>query len=96
MVVSSDHELSSVRGSINSFVMALATLTPRNLRNRFILTFQIGKFKPSNFGGDLMLEKSSDAMDKEYDAQKMKNATSNIAKYKDLPKVVKPSSRVRL
>ena len=43
-----------------------------------------------------MLEKSSDAMDKEYDAQQMKSATNDIAKYKDLPKVVKPNSRVRL
>ena len=42
--------------------MALATLTLRDLRNMFILTFQIGKFSPSNLGGDLMLEKSCDAM----------------------------------
>ena len=32
------------------------SLTPRDLRNKFILTFQMGKFKPSNLGGDLMLE----------------------------------------
>ena len=42
--------------------MALATLTPRDLKKRFILTFQIGKFNPSNLGGDLMLEKSCVAM----------------------------------
>ena len=60
--VSSDHVLSSVRGSINSLVMDLATLTPRDFRNKFILTFQMGKFNPSNLGGDLMLEKSTDAM----------------------------------
>ena len=69
--MSSDHELSSVRGSINSFVMALATLTPRDFRKRFILTFQIGKFKPSNLGGDLMLEKSRDAMNTKVNAQQI-------------------------
>jgi len=41
--------------------MALAILTPRDLRKRFILTFQIWKFNPTNLGGDLMLEKSCDA-----------------------------------
>ena len=51
-----------MRGSINYLVMDLATLTPRDFRNRFILTFQMGKFNPSNLGGDLMLEKSCDAI----------------------------------
>ena len=36
----------------------------------------MGKFKPSNFGGDLMLEKSSDAMNTNVNAQSNINATN--------------------
>jgi len=50
-------------------VMALATLTPRDFKNRFILTFQMGKFNPSNLGGNLMLEKSCDDMKTNITAQ---------------------------
>ena len=41
---------------------AFVTLSPRDLRNKVIFIFQIGKFNPSNLGRDLMLEKSCDAM----------------------------------
>jgi len=47
---------------MNSLVMTLASLTPRDLRNRFILTFQMGKLNASNLDEDLMLVKSCDAM----------------------------------
>ena len=42
--------------------MDLAILTPRDLKNMFILTFQIRKFNPLNLSGDFILEKSCDAM----------------------------------
>jgi len=42
--------------------MAFATLNPRDLRKMVIFTFHAGKFNPSNLGGDLILEKSCDAM----------------------------------
>jgi len=43
-------------------MMAFLTLNSKDLRNKVIYTFQIGKFKPSNLDGNLMLEKSCDAM----------------------------------
>jgi len=41
---------------------AFAALYPRDLRKKVIFTFYMGKFNTSNLSGDLMLEKSCDAM----------------------------------
>ena len=75
--------------------MTLATITHRDLRNRVILTFQMGKFNPSNLSGDLMSEKSCDAMKTRVQKQ-VANATNVYRQMKDLPKVVKLKTRVRL
>ena len=76
--------------------MALATLTPRGLRNRVILIFQMEKFNQSNLGGNLMLEKSCDAMKTNRVQRQIENAPNIYSQIKDLPKVVKPNTRVRL
>jgi len=60
------------------------------------LTFHIGKFNPSNLGGDLMLEKSCGAMKISRVQKQVANATNIYSQMKDLPKVVKPKTRIRL
>jgi len=70
---------------MNFLVMALATLTPKDLRKRFILTFQKGKFNPSNLGGDLMLKKSCDAMKISLSAKTNSNAINEYSQMKGSP-----------
>jgi len=43
-------------------VTAFVTLNPKDFRNKVIFTFLMGKFKPSNLGRDVILEKLCDAM----------------------------------
>ena len=52
-MVSSDHDLSSVRGSINSLIIALATLTPRDLRKKVHLDLPNGEVQAIKLGWGL-------------------------------------------
>ena len=50
-----DHVFSSPLGITKGLIIALATRLPNDCRKTVILTFQIEKLSPSNFGGALTL-----------------------------------------
>jgi len=48
------HVSSSPMVTLNGLVTAFATLLPRQCKKTIILTFYMGKLRPSNFGGVLI------------------------------------------
>jgi len=54
LVVMSDTISSSPMVTLKDLVTAFATWLPKDCKNTVILTFHIGKLRPSNFGGVLV------------------------------------------
>ena len=54
LVAISDQVSSSPMGTLKGLVTAFATRLPRDCKNMVILTFHIGKLRPSNLGGVLI------------------------------------------